>query len=875
MKKKVSQILAVLLFFTMLLTGMDFRTETISIKNGQNFTEDTGNKQKVQQTGKLEYIAVEKPYITTPDTQKIVAGFGEENINITSAELGYINTTTGAERTVISTTLSADGVVFEIPYTNEEAGVYQIKTLTYVEDDTSQVIILKNIGMDITYGVDREADTNPDAVVADNEVHSSDMNIVSFDSNGNQTSEESIESAIENAESDVSEEENSTRALKLTSNGNIIVVLDPGHDSMHEGTTANGLSEAAINLKIALACRGELQKYSGVEIYMTRESNACPYPGTESAAEDNANRVAFAASVGANVYVSIHCNSASPEVHGCEVYYPNGSYRSDIGQAGSDLADQVLSQLVALGIADRGTHIKNSKDNTLYPDGSLADYYGVIRRSKLAGFPAIIIEHGFQSSNIDVSNFLGTEEGCQRLGVADATAIANYFNLSIGSGMIYNGVDYEAVFNADYYYNHNADVAAAFGTNKRALLKHFVEYGMSEGRQATSIFNVQYYKSKYGDLVSQYGNELQSYYKHFIYYGIYEGRQGSSTFDVNSYRNQYADLRRVYGNTYKQYYLHYVYYGESEGRKGTGCAALRGAATVYNGINYAAIYNYNYYVNRYSDIRNEYGIDDVAVLAHFVNYGMSEGRQGNSAFDVNSYQNQYADIRRAYGSNKKAYYLHYIQYGKAERRNGTGCTSLQGAITTYNGVNYAAVYNYNTYITKNADIKKAYGSDDAAVLAHFVNYGMSEGRQGSSKFNVDSYRNQYADLRRAYGSNKKAYYLHYIQYGKAERRIGTGCTSLQGAITTYNGVNYAAVYNYNTYIAKNADIKKAYGSDDTAVLAHFVNYGMDEGRKASNEFTVQVYKSRYMDLQNVYGNNLKFYYLHFIHYGKSEGRTGI
>ena len=75
-------------------------------------------------------------------------------------------------------------------------------------------------------------------------------------------------------------------------------------------------------------------------------------------------------------------------------------------------------------------------------------------------------------------------------------------------------------------------------------------------------------------------------------------------------------------------------------------------------------------------------------------------------------------------------------------------------------------------INKYSDIKKAYGDNDAAVLAHFVNYGMKDGRQAHTNFNVYNYKNRYADLQRAYGNNLKSYYLHYINYGQKEGRTG-------------------------------------------------------------------------------------------------------
>ena len=76
-------------------------------------------------------------------------------------------------------------------------------------------------------------------------------------------------------------------------------------------------------------------------------------------------------------------------------------------------------------------------------------------------------------------------------------------------------------------------------------------------------------------------------------------------------------------------------------------------------------------------------------------------------------------------------------------------------------------------------------------------------------------------------------------------------------------------------MANNADVKKAFGNDDVAVLQHFVNYGMKEGRCAKEAFAVQPYRSRYADLQAAYGDNLPAYYMHYINYGVREGRRGV
>lgn len=48
---------------------------------------------------------------------------------------------------------------------------------------------------------------------------------------------------------------------------------------------------------------------------------------------------------------------------------------------------------------------------------------------------------------------------------------------------------------------------------------------------------------------------------------------------------------------------------------------------------------------------------------------------------------------------------------------------------------------------------------------------------------------------------------------------------------------------------------------------------MSEGRRASEEFDVNVYKRNYSDLRSAFGNDLKSYYMHYMTNGKAEGRT--
>ena len=312
---------------------------------------------------------------------------------------------------------------------------------------------------------------------------------------------------------------------------------------------------------------------------------------------------------------------------------------------------------------------------------------------------------------------------------------------------VYNGVDYSLVYDYEYYIEHNQDVKAAFGNDSDAVLKHFVNYGMSEGRRASEGFDVNCYKNNYGDLRNAYGSDLKSYYLHYIRYGKNEGRNATSLINGS------------------------ITPTEPESGSGTGNETAK-TLTVYNGIDYSAVYDYNYYVSHNPDVKRAFGDNQMAVLKHFVTYGMSEGRRASQTFDVQSYAYRYADLRKAYKGNLKMYYLHYIKYGQYEKRTATDVDRMYGYQTVYNGVDYSAVYDYNYYVAHNGDVKKAFGVDDAAVLKHFVTYGMSEGRQAKESFNVKTYKARYADLQRAYGNNLKQYYLHYINYGRAEQRSG-------------------------------------------------------------------------------------------------------
>lgn len=155
---------------------------------------------------------------------------------------------------------------------------------------------------------------------------------------------------------------------------------------------------------------------------MTRDENKCP------SLQERADR---AATMGADVFVSVHCNSGTGGARGAEVWAPNSSsYNSDAHKIGTELGNKVLAQLTKLGLSNRGVKFRDygegENGSNLYPDGSMADYYGVIRNARKHGIPAIIVEHAFISDGGDAAILASKQT---QMGVGDATAVAQQYNL--------------------------------------------------------------------------------------------------------------------------------------------------------------------------------------------------------------------------------------------------------------------------------------------------------------------------------------------------------------------------------------------------------------------------------------------------------------
>ena len=401
-------------------------------ENCENSIAITENAEKdIQDTvtdPRLNYIYVEQPYLESPDTQKIAVSWGDGTENIT--EMSAVVSGPEGEEIWYASEETDTIYLFERAYTEQEKGIYQITELNLVIQGVTYTYSLAELGAETVFGVDEEYEGIEQLSLVDDEGMSTDIAAYNIDEAGNVTEKESLEEAINQATAEIP-------AMMCddgvqTRNTNLVVALDPGHDSLHAGASANGVREEVLTLKIAQYCKAELEKYAGVSVYMTRTSAACPHPGGSSA-KDIEQRVADAVKAGASIYVSIHLNSSkSSSAKGAEVIYPNSSWKPQVGVDGKRLAELIEDELVGIGLERRAIYSKNTTIGETYEDGSISDYFTVQISAKEHGIPGIIVEHAFVTNTSDVNNYLNNETGLKKLGVADATGIAKYFGLEKG-----------------------------------------------------------------------------------------------------------------------------------------------------------------------------------------------------------------------------------------------------------------------------------------------------------------------------------------------------------------------------------------------------------------------------------------------------------
>ena len=404
-------ILKALLTFTVLSMTLSpvFALDEVAPTNGNEITQ----KQiaNISENDLINYVYLEETE-TTNSYENVVLSLKDEYKNASNAILTYTDSSNKSYQ-VNSSNQNDSEVLFKIENLTE--GTYQLSSMTFEMDGNvyqSTFTSDYNASFSVVNGISTQSLYNCDEEVEEY-ANDSSMKVVEATS---------LDEALDAVKS--------VKARKH--NGNYVVYLDAGHDNTHTGARGvNGIKEETYTLAIAQACRDELQQYSNVEVYMCRDDYGnCPYPGTSSV-QCNTNRVQDAANKGADLYIALHLNSANGSAHGAEVYVSNNSaYYSQ----GANLANKIVDQLKALGLSAHGSAVK------VNADANGVDKYTVIKHGVEHGINSMIVEHAFVDNYSD-ANYITNRY--HDIGVADATAIANYLGLSKGPHVTLKGFTWQ------------------------------------------------------------------------------------------------------------------------------------------------------------------------------------------------------------------------------------------------------------------------------------------------------------------------------------------------------------------------------------------------------------------------------------------------
>lgn len=457
MSKRFKPVLALVLSLFMSVSTLSntytvFAEDETAVQTDEQTSEDTsteeGTQEEVNQeedttsnpvseeeqlgdSSMMEYFLVDNPTLTSGSAENFVLSMNDAN--------GYSDFSITVQK-MDGTTFDLEAseqvdklVKFTKDFSSADKGEYSVTTLHYTYNGEKYYLNFSDLGMDVKFGVDQEYsgydETLPDMtqdIVEDDELNSAVVQVTNLDDASEEVAEGIMASNPEAAMALVDEDSD----IATQANEGVTICLDPGHGGNDSGAIGvNNVYEKNLTLKIAQYCKQELEKYN-CHVVMTRTGDTNP------SLEDRAN---FAKSQGAQYLISIHLNSAAGGgAVGAEVYYPNTHWRPDISANGKNVAQAIQSQLVSLGLYNRGIKFRTI-DTNIYPDpfryddSSVADYYGIIRNAKYNGLTGMIIEHCFINNVSDYNNYLNSDAKLQKLGVADANGIVSALGLTKAS----------------------------------------------------------------------------------------------------------------------------------------------------------------------------------------------------------------------------------------------------------------------------------------------------------------------------------------------------------------------------------------------------------------------------------------------------------
>jgi len=406
-----------------------------------------------------------------------------------------------------------------------------------------------------------------------------------------------------------------------------------------------------------------------------------------------------------------------------------------------------------------------------------------------------------------------------------------------------------------------------------------------------AVFDPCFYVNNYPDLKKAFGTDYFRAFKHWENTGIHEGRQSSADFAVADYIIRYPDLVAAFAGPgapkprYAAALTHWYVSGKKEGRNPKpfkACGTSGGVAELAG-----RVFDPCFYVNKYPDLKKQFGYNNGRAFSEWVGAGLKNGRQSSTSFDINAYVVRYPDLENVFISttNGAVSYVaamsHWNNNGKKEGRNPKpfAACGATGGIAELATNEFDPCYYLNRY----PDLKKLFGGRPELATQQFFQKGRDEGLRGSQGFDISSYMLRYPDLTKAFIRQDAAYFgeawTHWKEHGKKEGRnpAPLGACGTTGGIASRAKAEFDPCFYLNTY----PDLKSAFGSNWGKAAHHWLYTGVNEGRQSSAGFALRSYVMRYDDLRLAFVNKKDasvgwgLVMGHWRDHGKKEGRTPV
>ena len=149
-----------------------------------------------------------------------------------------------------------------------------------------------------------------------------------------------------------------------------------------------------------------------------------------------------------------------------------------------------------------------------------------------------MLDGGGSTTMVTLENGTYVERACYADG-----SIRSVWN---GIALVYDPQMPSYVFDSKYYYDNHPDLQSAIGYNENALLNHFMQNGIKEGRRASATFDIDFYLNQNSDLKAAFGTDREAAMQHFLTMGYTEVRATAPYEDVGD--NFVASIDMVSAN---------------------------------------------------------------------------------------------------------------------------------------------------------------------------------------------------------------------------------------------------------------------------------------------------------------------------------------